>query len=64
MPAYQNKDLVDAMHDIWQLLQKFAPQEELDKLIEKHPALDELNQSGPNGYCGIGLGNYGGHATG
>jgi len=72
--AYPQDDLINALNDCWLLLrqkfedparEKYAPSSpELIALVEKHQCLDELDECGINGICGIGLGNMGGHAIG
>jgi hypothetical protein len=69
--AYTKNQLVEAMYDCWHLLRELeqepddnhmAKSPKLVALQEKHPCLAELDESGPNGWAGIGLGNMGGHA--
>jgi hypothetical protein len=57
-------DFEDAMDDMWELLKQKATPEELEKLKSDHSCIDEIDEFGPNGPCGIGLGNFGGHAVG
>jgi hypothetical protein len=33
-------------------------------LVGKHPIIGELEECGPHGYCGIGLGKMDGHVIG
>ncbi|MCK9459498.1 MAG: hypothetical protein M0R80_07660 [Proteobacteria bacterium] len=70
--VYTHKDFVDALNACWKLLRIKANLQENDnglhsielaELMEKHQCLAELEESGEPGYCGIGLGHYGGHAV-
>jgi hypothetical protein len=64
MAAYKYNEMSEALNDMWELLKEKVSPPELEALKEKHPVIHELDESGPNGYCGIGLGKYGGHAIG
>lgn len=58
---HHDKDL--ALDALWELLKTKATNEELLQLMDVHPVLAELDECGPNGIVGIGLGNPGGHAV-
>jgi glutamine synthetase adenylyltransferase len=64
MAAYTYKEMSDALNDMWEILLKKLNPQEIEELKDKHPVINELDESGPQGYCGIGLGKYGGHAIG
>lgn len=53
-----------AMDAMWELLKKKATEEELEQLKKDHSCIEELDEYGPNGPVGIGLGRMGGHAIG
>ena len=71
--AYPKEDLIAALEDCWKLLRRkmedpsrdqYIPNSpELLKLMEEHQCLEELDECGMAGICGIGLGNVGGHAV-
>jgi hypothetical protein len=69
--AYAQDELIDALSDCWLLLRQLNEPEndcmaktpELVDLMKKHPCLEELDECGSRGMCGIGLGNMGGHAV-
>ena len=71
--AYPKEDLITALDACWKLLRqkledpardRYLPNSpELLKLMEEHQCLEELDECGMAGICGIGLGNVGGHAV-
>lgn len=70
--AYTKDELVEAMNDCWLLLRQLEEPENRDymaksskliALMKKHSCLEELDECGSRGLCGIGLGNYGGHSV-
>lgn len=62
--AYQKSDLEYAMQAMWELLEKLATPEQREALKFTHPCIQELDDYGPNGPVGLGLGVIGGHAVG
>lgn len=66
---YSELQLATAMHELLEFAQETARllpgggTALLDELIDKHPCLDEINQFGPTGPIGSGLGRFGGHAV-
>lgn len=61
---YQQHDFEQAMDAMWELLKVSATEQELERLKIAHPCVEELDEYGPNGPVGIGLGRMGGHAIG
>ena len=62
MAAYPEKDLVSALDAVWARLTELVTEEEKERLMLTHPVLDELEEFGPGGPLGAGLGRCGGHA--
>lgn len=63
MKKYTEQELAEAISDLI-AASEFYNQSELDILRKKHPVIDEICEFGPDGPCGMGLGNYGAHAVG
>ena len=63
---YTSKDIGIAINELLNIIEQKMNEEEfeltIDKLCEEFPLIQEVHLSGPNGYCGIGVGKYGGHA--
>lgn len=62
--AYTEKQLVEALHFVWEKLKTHIPEGEQTEVTEMFPCVDELEQFGPTGPIGSGLGRFGGHAIG
>lgn len=72
---YSEKEMADAIDDLLSFINgvaqygteesKFFPfKQKFDELMVKHPVIKEIDNFGPDGPVGIGLGNFGGHAVG
>lgn len=64
MAKYTIYDFESAMEDMWELICSYATRDELLDLKNDHPILEELDEYGPGGPVGIGLGQIGGCGVG
>lgn len=67
--VYSQLDFENALAEIWGVCEVTSGdvpylQNEMERLIKEFPIISELDESGPNGYAGIGLGIYGCHVIG
>jgi hypothetical protein len=65
MPCiYTHRDFELALDALWSFLTEQVKEDARLILLHKHPVLAELDECGPGGIMGIGLGNPGAHALG
>ena len=69
-PRYTIDDLAKAIDDMLEKMEELLGGESLeflhavDELSKKHPVIEEIHESWWRGYVGLGVGRWGGHATG
>lgn len=63
---YSERELAEAIEALLGCVRDLHddPDAAIDRLKEKHPVIDEIDEFGPRGPAGIGLGRFGGHAVG
>ena len=59
---YTERELTTTIEKLIELLKPHLSDEHFDKICQEDPIIEEVNQFGPGGPCGMGLGYYGGHA--
>lgn len=60
---YSEAELADAIDALIEEIKKRVPNS-LSTIEANHPVVKEIDMFGPDGPCGIGLGQFGGHAVG
>ncbi len=60
---YTPLELANAINAMLALLYESCGSSRIEALLEEHDCIAEVDQFGPTGPCGMGLGRYGGHAV-
>ena len=63
-PKYTEFEMAKAINALWEIVCDSVNETIQDTLKEQHPVIDEIDEFGPAGPAGIGLGRFGAHAVG